>query len=336
MKKWYEIKGNENDVVFNTRVSLSRNLGDFPFPGRLSVSEKHRVNNEVKDIVLRNNKLSLSFIEMSSLTSAQSVSLAERYIISPEFASNSSGRALLLSEDESVSIMLCEEDHIKIQAVSSGLDLEKTYEIADSLDSIIDEGAGYAFDKNLGYLTQSPTVLGTGMRASVMLYLPALSATGNMNRLSQTVSKLGLTLKSGYTNVMFSAGYIYQLSNQVTLGISEKNAISNLNSIALQLVSQERQARETVVSDDKYIDKIKRAYGILQFAHMISSREFTELASLVRLGASCSLIDADIQKIDELMFDMQPATINASLERNLTQNERDKYRADKIREKLLS
>lgn len=334
MSKWYKETGKENDVVLNTRIRLIRNLDEFPFPAKLGKNEREQVNNIVKDIILGENEFSLSYVEMDSLSNSQVVSLAERYLISPEFASDCDGRGLLLSEDESISIMLCEEDHIRLQVISSGLDFEKTYEAVSRLDSVIDSNAEYAFDEKIGYLTQSPSNLGTGMRASVMLHLPALSITGNMSRLASTVSKLGLNLKSYYTNGATPIANIYQLSNQVTLGISEKSALNNLSAIAMQLVSQERQSRELVINDDRYIDKIWRSYGILQTAYMMSCREFMELVSLVRLGGACGILDVDLQSIDELMIDMQPATINASSGKDFTLNERDTLRAKMIKEKI--
>lgn len=334
MEKWYRLKGEENDVVQSTRIRLARNLEAYPFPAKLSFSERERVCEEVKNIVLSNNPYSLSYIEMSSLNETQTVSLAERFLISPEFASETSGRGLLLSDDEKISVMLCEEDHIRIQAISPGLDLESTFAVAGKIDDIIDIGAGYAFDEKIGYLTQCPTNLGTGMRASLVMHLPALSITGSMQRLSSTVSKLGLTLRNFYTDGISPVGNVYQLSNQVTLGISEDAALKNLRSIATQIISQERQARESVITDDRYIDKIYRAYGLLSSAYMMSCREFMELASFVRLGAACSVINADILKLDELMIDVQPATMNASHSENFTIAQRDKLRAEIIKQKL--
>lgn len=334
MEKWYRIKGNENDVVQSTRIRLARNLEKYPFPLKLSVSEMKTVNEKVKNIILSNNRYDLSYVDMASLSETQTVSLAERFLISPEFASDTDGRALLLSEDEKISIMLCEEDHVRIQVISSGLDLESTFSVASNIDDVIDDGAGYAFDSRIGYLTSCPTNLGTGMRASLIMHLPALAATGSMSRLSSTVSKLGLTLRSFYTDGINPVGNIYQLSNQVTLGISEEAALKNLRSIAAQIISQERQARESVITDDKYIDKIYRSFGLIKSAYMMTCREFMELASYVRLGAACGIIDADILKIDELMIDVQPATMNALHSCNFTPAERDKMRAKEIKEKI--
>lgn len=334
MQKWYQKSGNDSDVVLNTRISLLRNLENYPFVSRLTKSEREKLCDVIKDIVLSNNVYGLSYIEMKSLGPYQAVSLAERCLITPEFASSSDGRALLLSEDESVGVMLCEEDHIHIRTVSSGLDFDSTYTKANEIDSLIDSNEQYAFDEKLGYLTQNPANLGTAMRASVTLHLPALSITGSMQRLASTVSKLGLMLRNCYTNGITPVGNIFRLSNQVTLGISEQAALDNLKSIALQLVSQERQTREHVIKDDRYIDKIQRSYGIIKNAHMMSCREFMELASFVRLGSVSGLVDIDIGAIDELMIDMQPATINAAENRNFTVGERDVFRAAQIKKKI--
>lgn len=334
MEKWYRIKGEENDVVQSTRIRLARNIDAYPFPVKLSVSEKSEVSGAVRDIILSENPYALSYIDMSTLTETQAVSLAERFLISPEFASDTRGRGLLLSEDERVSIMLCEEDHVRIQVIAPGLDLESTFTAASDIDNIIDERAGYAFDERIGYLTQCPTNLGTGMRASLIMHLPALSISGSMQRLSQTVSKLGLTLRNFYTDGISPVGNVYQLSNRVTLGISEDAALKNLKSIAAQIISQERQARESVITDDRYIDKIHRAYGLMSSAYLMNCREFMELASLVRLGAACGIIKADILSIDELMIDVQPATMNASRSEDFTAAQRDKLRAKVIREKI--
>ncbi len=334
MTKWYTEKGRENDVVLNTSVNLMRNLDEYPFPEKLTKEKMEKVNGIIKDIIFSDNAYALSCVDVAALTPSQTVSLAERYLISAEFASNTIGRGLLLSENESISVMLCEEDHVKIQSICSGLDFDKTYDTVSRIDSLIDDNAVYAFDERLGYLTQNPANLGTGMRASVTLHLPALSAAGNMNRLAQTVSKLGLTLRSCYLSGTTPVGSIYRLSNQVTLGISEKAALSNLSSIALQLASQERQTRELVIKDDRYIDKIWRSYGILQNAYLLKSKEFMELISFVRLGSACGILDVGLQKIYELMIDMQPATLNAFEGRELSVQERDALRAKSVKEKL--
>lgn len=334
MNKWYLEKGDQGDVVISTRIRLARNLYDFPFPAKLDVNGKNKVNELIKGILFENDRKDFSYIEMKDLSRIQAVSLAESHLISPEFASKKDGSALVLSSDESVSIMLCEEDHIRLQVMKSGLALEEAYDIADKLDRMIDGKVKYAFDERIGYLTQCPTNLGTAMRASVMLHLPALTRCGQMTKLANTVSKLGLTIRGANGEGSQPIGDMYQISNQITLGITEETAIANLKSIVLQLISQERAAAAELVKKPAEEDKIFRALGILKNARLLSTNEFMELISVVRLGAAKGLIDIPIEKINELTVSMQPATISAANPEASTPALRDAYRAKVVREAL--
>ena len=331
---WYKNKGAEGDIVLSTRVRLARNITEYPFPARLDERQKRDIGNIVKDILDADNTLALSFIDMSSLSSAETVSLAEKHLISPEFACDTLGRSLLLSDDEDISIMICEEDHIRIQTVYPGLSLEEAFETALRIDRILEDKLSYAFDENLGFLTQCPTNIGTALRASVMLHLPALNKKGAMQRLSTTVAKLGLTLRGSYGEGSEVSGDIYQLSNQVTLGISEEAAIKNLNSIAMQIIAQEKQARAVLVKDEDYLDRIYRAYGILKSAYKLTSKELMNLISYVRVGVSEGILDIPAEKLREMTVVLQPATLNANEGRVLTQTERDVLRSQKVREEL--
>lgn len=334
MNKWYIEKGDQGDIVLSTRIRLARNLNEFPFPCRLDAEGRSKVNELVKSAVFENDSKDFSFIEMKNLSRIQAVSLAERHLISPEFASKKDGSALILSEDESVSIMLCEEDHIRLQVMKAGLALEEAYDIADKLDSMLDSRLDYAFDERIGYLTQCPTNLGTAMRASVMLHLPALTRCGQISRLASTVSKLGLTIRGAYGEGSRANGDIYQISNQVTLGITEETAIANLKSIVLQLVAQERAAASEIIKNPAEEDKIFRALGVLKNARLLSTDEFMELISVVRLGVARGLIDAPLEKINELIVSMQPATISAADESISGPAARDAARARAVREAI--
>ena len=335
MSKWYIEKGEQGDVVMSTRVRLARNLVEYPFPGRLDTDGKKKVNELVKNALLTDeHETALHYINMTDLSREQAISLAERHLISPEFASVREGRALLLTEDETVSIMLCEEDHIRLQVMKAGLALMDCYVLADKIDSILDKKLEYAFDERLGYLTQCPTNLGTAMRASVMLHLPALRRSGQLAVLSSTISKLGLTLRGAYGEGSEPRGDIYQLSNQITLGITEQAAIENLQSITRQLVTQERAAAQRLCSNIAEEDRIYRALGVLKNARVLSSDEFMDLMSLVRLGAARGILEIPIEKINELTVGMQPATINAAQGKPLDAAQRDCVRADAVREAL--
>lgn len=332
MSKWYIGAGEQNDIVISTRIRLARNIEDYPFPCKLDTKTRTALNKKIGDAVC--GRENLEFIEMKTLTQPQIVSLAEKHLISPEFASSYDGRALLLSDSEGISIMLCEEDHIKIQVMKPGLSLETAYAEADRIDDELNEKFVFAFDDRLGYLTQCPTNLGTAMRASVLLHLPALTACGQMSSISSTVSKLGLTVCGSYGEGSVPMGDIYCLSNQVTLGISEKAAIDNLKTVTLQLAAQERTARAEMVKSIETEDEIFRAYGILKSARILPVKEFMTLVSKVRLGAVAGFINVKPETVDELMISMQPATINAAAGKNLDSRERDIERAKQVRQRL--
>lgn len=334
MNKWYVENGEQGDIVISTRVRLARNLEDYPFPCRLTVKGKEKVCEEIKNAILSDDKWGFGYTWMKDFTRAQSVSLAERHLISPEFASDRAGRALLLTDDEAVSIMLCEEDHIRLQVMMAGLALKEAYSVADRIDNIISSKLNYAYDDRIGYLTQCPTNLGTAMRASVMLHLPALTRCGQIGKLASTVSKLGLVIRGAYGEGSTPKGDIYQLSNQITLGISEEAALNNLQSITLQLVAQERAAAEKLIENPIEEDRIFRAWGILKNARVLSGDEFMELSSLLRMGISNKSIEFDITKLNELTTRVQPATINAAEGKELNSQQRDILRAKWVREAL--
>ncbi|MBQ8210759.1 MAG: protein arginine kinase [Clostridia bacterium] len=334
MNKWYENKSN-NDVVLSTRIRFARNLEDYPFPCRLDTQGKEQVCKAVKDALADVSGLQLQYIEMSSLTQKQAVALAERHLISPEFATPQAGRALLLSPDESVSIMLCEEDHIRIQVIKSGLDLQGTFDLANKIDDLLDSKLKFAFDERIGYLTQCPTNLGTGMRASVMMHLPSLSKCNQISRLVSTVSKLGLTIRGTYGEGTGAKGDIYQLSNQISLGISENNALDNLKAITMQIATQERTVGEEFVKNVNVLDRINRAYGILSTARLLSTDEMLDLFSWVRLGVMYKIIDTDITILNELTETMQAATLACANREDMNGDERDEARAKAVRNKLF-
>lgn len=331
---WYNTLGEHGDIVLSTRVRLARNLEDYPFPVRLDRDGKKQVCECVKEALSDYTENGLKFIDMEELSRGDAVSLAEKHLISPEFAYDATGRALLQSEDEEINIMLCEEDHIRIQVILPGLSQKEAFLKAEKIDKAIEKKLNYAFNDKLGYLTQCPTNLGTGMRASVMLHLPALVRKGAMRRLSSTVAKLGLTLRGAYSEGVEAAGDIFQLSNQVTLGISEEAALQNLGSIALQIITEEKQARAAVIKDSEFIDRIYRSKGILQSAYKLSSKELIGLTSLVLLGAEQKIIDVPMEKLASMNILLMPATLKKAEGEGLSRDERDIVRAKRIRELL--
>ena len=322
-------------VVISTRVRLARNLKDYPFPCKLGLQGREKIIDSVKKAITESNSsiaTDFSFIRMGELTPTQSVSLVEKRLVSPEFISNTDGRAMLLSKNENVSIMINEEDHIRVQVITKGLNLEEAYDMADKLDTLLDENLEFAFDEKLGYLTQCPTNLGTGMRASVMLHLPALEKSKAINRIAGNLSKLGLTIRGAHGEGTDPKGALYQLSNQVTLGISEKSAIENLKNITIQLIAQETQTRERLCKNIEIQDKISRSLGILKSALIITHEEALKLLSNVRLGiVSGQITDIKTETIDKLMVAVEPATLTVNANKSLSPHDRDIERAKLLR-----
>lgn len=311
--KWYETEGKEEDVVVSTRVRLARNLPSVPFPGRLNDAGKIQVMEQIRETVLGPNSLFAGFfswIPLATLSRGAAVSLAERQLVSPEFIAHPQGRALLLARDESISVAINGEDHLHIQMLARGLALSQAWEAASRLDDALNERLTFAFDQELGYLTRNPADLGTGMAASLTLHLPALEESGIILRTASNLSKLGLSLRAVWGEVGKSAGCLYQLSNRVTLGLSEKEALSNLETIAMQLLRQERGAREKLMSRLETQDAVARSLGILQNARLLELDEFMKLLSNVRLGAASGFLkNVDLLTLNCLAIQMQPATL---------------------------
>lgn len=325
----------QSDIILSTRVRLARNIEGLPFPVRLNNPRRSSVNSRCCK-ALEKEGLPLRVIDMSSLYPYERISLAERHLISPEFASSSDGRILLLSEDERISIMLNEDDHIRIQALENGLTLQKAYENAALYDDALDKNLHFAFDPKLGYLNQNFSDIGAGMKASVMMHLPALSRTGVMTGIASMLLKLGMNIRGSYGDAASVKGDIYRISNQVTLGITEEQAIENLEAIAMQIATKERAAAEELVKDISIRDKINRSEALLRGAVLLTADEMMELLSWVRLGALNSLSDTSPEEINKLFVSMQPATVNVLAGKKLPSSVRDEIRAKKVKEKLFS
>ena len=335
-ESWYALSGKDGDVVLSTRIRLARNLKNYPFPIRMTSAQKETVISEVEDAVLNSNSyISSDFrcIRMEDISNASAASLVEKHLVSPEFIRDPEGKAVIINSDESISIMINEEDHIRIQVMKEGSALEETYGLADKIDSLISEKLDIAFDSRLGFLTQCPTNLGTGMRASLMMHLPALKESGAMSKIASNLSKLGITIRGSYGEGSEVEGAVYQLSNQITLGLTESEALSNLIVLERQLMEKERAERSRLVQDVKIQDKICRSLGLLKHARLLSSSEFMKLVSLIRLGISEKLISGvSFADINRLVNEIQPGTMGAGL----SAEQRDYKRAEKVRMVLSS
>lgn len=328
---WYKTSGAQGDVVISTRVRLARNIKSVPCPERMSEQQRIQLN----EAVIKAAGDEYEAVYLDKLTKYQAFSMAEKNIISREFASVPKNKLLLLSKTEPISIMVGEEDHIRIQCVVPGFDIENAYNYANKADDMLGASLDFAFDEKLGYLTACPTNLGTGMRASVMLHLPVLTEGRVMGRIAAGLTKIGLTMRGCYGEGSSPAGDLYQLSNQVTLGLDEKSAIDNLSNVTLQFIEQERDGRKRLKDSIDFQDKLFRSLGILKSARKLTSEEFMKLASTVREGISMGLLD-DIatEKINTLIIDVQPAALMEGCGHELNPIQRDEERAKLVRHAL--
>ncbi|MBR2152128.1 MAG: protein arginine kinase [Clostridia bacterium] len=335
--KWYEKSGDLGDIVVSTRIRLARNLEQYPFPSRLNAEQRKVINSLFEDAMKKGNSTianDFDFISLEELNPFEARSMAERHLISPEFAARPEGHGVILNKDNSIALMLCEEDHLRLQVLSPGLALNEAYELAEKIESLLSETLNFAFSQRYGYLTECPTNLGTGLRASVMLHLPALEQVGGIQSLSKTLSKVGFTLRGTYGENSGALGALYQLSNQLSLGIDEYTALDNLKGITHQVIEQEKAAREKL--DEMAIwDKVFRSYGILKNARILSSKEFFEHISNIRLGISMGIIsDISIETVNVLSNDMQAATLISRYDEAKDSANRDILRAKLVRESL--
>ena len=334
MNRWYNTPGPYGETVLASFVRLARNLEGIPFPVRLNVNRKNAVNEAICRAVAAVG--GFQAVRPVDLRPYEAVSLAERCVITPEFAAAADGALLLTSETQELSLMLCDGDHLRILAAKPGLDPEGAHAAADACDDALDARLHFAFDSRLGYLNQDPLEIGTGMRATVLMHLPALSRSGTVAYLASTAAKLGITVKGAFGDGITVKGDVYRISNTLTMGLSEAEAIGNLKSLCLQLATRERDAAETQIRDIATQDRIRRAYALLSGAALLSADEMTDMLSAVRMGAVYGLLQADLTAINELFVTMQPASINCIAGEKLPRSERDALRARLVREKLFS
>ncbi len=333
MSKWYE--NSKDAITVSTRVRLARNLGNVPFPGAMNEAQMRETGHKIADVLCNGNSAlskNLRCIEMEHITDAEAAAMVERHIISPAFARNRAGRLLVCSPDEQIDIMIGEEDHIRIQVIMPGINLDGAYDIADKIDTVLSEELPIAYDDELGFLTECPTNLGTGLRASVMMHLPALEQTGEITRLAATVSKIGLTVRGTYGEGSRSDAALYQLSNQVTLGLTEQSALRNIAAIAKQIIEKERDTR-TAFDNDSLEDAVCRAYGILANARIMESKEAIGLLSRIKLGIDSGFVKIPPELPIRLLIETQPSMLQTNYGCK-TAEERDKKRAEILRNAL--
>lgn len=340
MNKWYVEKGPESDVVISSRVRLARNFNEYPFPHKTTPEMQKEIVGKAKDALFSGNQNMsevFQFIDFANLEMVDKVVLMEKHVVSKELIESNRYSGILLSQDEQISIMINEEDHLRIQCLAPGLQLTNAWNICTDLDDLMSEKIDFAWNENIGYLTSCPTNIGTAIRASVMLHLPALSITGYIKPVLEALGKLGLAVRGLYGENTEASGNMFQFSNQITLGKSEEDIILSINNIARQIIEQERALRQEFVNQSRHRleDMVFRSYGILKNARILDTVETLKRLSDLRLGVDLGIItDIDITDINEMMLLVQPAGLQKKTGRVLQSAERDTSRADLVREMM--
>jgi len=336
--KWLEATGPFSEIVLSSRVRLARNLSGYAFVHRAKVKDLKDVIAKVRSSTEENPHLRDGFfVDVKRLLPLDLRFLVERHLISLEMASDGQSRGLIVGGGEYLSVMINEEDHLRIQSFASGLQLERCYDTASDLDDALESRLDYAFSAKWGFLTACPTNTGTGMRASILIHLPALVLTKDIDKVLRGVNQVGLAVRGFYGEGSEVKGNFFQVSNQTTLGKSEEDMVAGLNKVAKQIIEYERNAREILVQSARLEaeDKIWRAYGILTNARMLTSDELINLCSAVRLGVGLGVIRAVSAKdLNELLILTQPAHLQKMFDGDMESPERDVKRAEYVRSKL--
>ncbi len=336
--EWLKGSGPHSEFVFSSRIRLARNLDKIIFSNWANKKQQEQalavVEQPVRELEAIKNGM---FLRMSEMSNVDKQLLVERHLISREHVQEADAKAVAISKDEAVSIMINEEDHMRIQILQPGFDLDRCWDRAQEVDTELGKRLTFAFSPRYGYLTACPTNTGTGLRASVMLHLPALVLTKQINRVIQAVIKLGLTVRGLFGEGTEATGNFFQISNQVSLGRSEEEIIDNIKRIIKQIMEYEQNARQSLITKNRSSleDQVWRSYGILKNAHVMSSSEATELLSNLRLGMDLGMLKEVNQKvINELFILIQPAHLQKFEDKNLSAQQRDVKRAELIRAKV--
>ncbi len=326
-----------NHVTISTRVRFARNISEFPFSEKLTLAQGEMI---VKKIEAVTSKITLGggfeLIRLSTQSDIDCIALVENHLISPKLLQNKAIGALLLSKDQTISIMINEEDHIRIQVILPGQQTREAYRVAVELDKQM-ETLGYSCSPKFGYLTSCPTNTGTGMRVSIMLHLPAIIRTGNLDKAMESCNKLGIAVRGMYGENSDALGHMIQISNQVTLGHTEEELVTTVERISNQIVDFELRLRKSMLQEDRLgiEDEVYRAFGVLANARRLKTKEALKLLSDLRTGVDMGLIKSVTKEtLDELQIVVQPATIQKLAGRSLPTSERDIVRADFVRERI--
>jgi protein arginine kinase len=337
--EWIKGESGNNRIVITSRLRLARNLMGQPFPGWAKKSERETILQKIMPAVSHLPEMNHAIISesMDNFSPLEKQVLVEQHLISREHAAKNAGSGLVINKPRTLSVMINEEDHLRLQAIKSGLQLKQAWKQIDKVDTELEERLDFAFSPQIGYLTACPTNVGTGMRASAMLHLPALVISDQIGQIIKAVNRIGLAVRGLYGEGTEALGNLFQISNQQTLGEGEQQIIDRLNKVIMQIIEHEENARQKLLQDKGRVvaDQVGRAYGVLMHSYCISSKEALNLLSLLRLGVDLGMMADDFrQVVDELLILSQPAHLQKDYDRKLTTDERDGIRADLLRERL--
>lgn len=325
-------------VVLMTRIRLARNLSKTPFPGWAKLPQRTQVLETCLPAVASLNQMKSGITaEVEELSELEKQILVERHLISRELSGTPEKAGVVISKDQSVSVMINEEDHLRIQVIKSGYRFKQAWNSVNVVDSTLEDELDYAFSSRIGFLTACPTNVGTGMRASAMMHLPALVISNQMEKVVRAVNQLGIAVRGLFGEGSDASGSIFQISNQTTLGESEEEIIKRLSSVLKTIIDQEMNSREKILEKDpnKLFDKIGRAYGILQNSHLLSSSECMNLASLVRFGVDLEMFSEETRNtVDRMFIECQPGHIQHLAGKSIDTNERDAFRSEYLRKQF--
>ena len=330
----------EADIAISSRVRLARNIDCIPFPTRMNPGQGETIINKVWESISQSSEAlvnNLVLMKIGKLDPIDRQILVEKHLISPELGESKRESAVIISRDEIISIMINEEDHLRIQCIFPGMLLDDAWKLCSKLDVLFEEKIDFAFDKKLGYLTCCPTNVGTGIRASVMLHLPALGMTGYIKGILEACGKIGIAVRGIYGENSEASGNMFQISNQVTLGQTDEEIIYSVKNVATQIIEQEKMLRKELYNQNPYRfeDRIYRSLGLLSNARIMTAEESLKLLSDVRLGVDMGTIEGiSMEILNEIMLVTQPAYIQRLAGRTLSPDERDIRRAELIRNSL--
>lgn len=338
MLKWYEKSGKNDDVVISSRIRLARNFKDYNFFDRLDDESALKMVNSVIGRLQSDYPDNYDYFFMNRCSDARKKELKEKREISAYMVNNKNG-ALALSKDEGVSVMINTEDHVRIQGLAAGMNISECFKRANEIDDYIDAHFDYAFDEKYGYKTTYPTNVGTGMRASYTLHLPALSEAKKINQISAELGRFGIKFKMPYGDGENGLGNLYQVSSQRTLGQAELGIIKDLDDVVAQIMEQEREQRSYLYDKNRtqLEDQVYKSYGVLKYARKLTLKDAMMLLSEVMLGISLGIFTYDKNKrfsINKMITDIQPAVLNNVLNQSMSVDEVEIKRAQYVRNNI--